>query len=241
MGLSHCSQPIAPLSSSSLSLPPCWFIQLHQQDKTTSITHTRDGATTALLSSHIHTTATHTGPNTTADIPCPTQPRHDHDRSSRAGIPMLHKLSVDDMLQLEKLTLIPYSTMRLIRSFLTAHHLPILSSEQRVRRRVAEMIHECEVGTMSMEIDGHEQTITYARATGVLSATTCNSCHPRSNSYNTTTWPPTRYLYRHSQIKEAMLPSCIQSLNRDDVNSVACYEGMLGGVCMYIYVCVCEL
>ncbi len=87
--------------------------------------------------------------------------------AAAAGIPILRKLSVDDMLQLEKRTLIPYNTMQLIRSFLTAHHLPILPSEQQVRRRVAEMIQECEVGTISMEINGNDETITYARATDV--------------------------------------------------------------------------
>jgi hypothetical protein len=39
-----------------------------------------------------------------------------------AGIPVLHKLSVNDMIQLEKLTLIPYNTIRLLRSFLNSHH-----------------------------------------------------------------------------------------------------------------------
>lgn len=34
-----------------------------------------------------------------------------------AGLPILHKLSVDDMIQLEKLTFIPFNTMRLTRSF----------------------------------------------------------------------------------------------------------------------------
>ena len=86
-----------------------------------------------------------------------------------AGLPILHKLSVDDMIQLEKLTLIPYNTIRLIRSFLNSHHLPILPSEQQVRTRVAEMIQECEVASIMMEIDGKEETILYARASNVKS------------------------------------------------------------------------
>ncbi len=71
------------------------------------------------------------------------------------------------MLQLEKLTFIPYNTMRLIRSFLNSHHMPILPSEQHVRKRVAEMIQQCEVGSTVMEIDGNEETILYARASDV--------------------------------------------------------------------------
>lgn len=64
-----------------------------------------------------------------------------------AGIKVLHKLSVDDMLQLEKLTFIPNNTIRLIRSFLNHHKLPILPSESQMRKRMAEMIHELQVGT----------------------------------------------------------------------------------------------
>ena len=151
-----------------------------------------------------------------------------------AGLPILQKLSVDDMIQLEKLTFIPYNTMRLIRSFLNSHHLPILPSEQQVRKRVAEMIQECEVRSTVMEIDGNEETILYARASNVNSVIT-NHLQQLSNTsqliqYNNM---PSNTIFIQTQADKGgdSTKLCIQSLNRNDVNSVhhlipvACYEG----------------
>ena len=73
------------------------------------------------------------------------------------------------MIQLEKLTFNSYNTMRLIRSFLNHHNLSILPSEQQMRKRVAEMIHECEVGSTVMVIDEKEENIIYARASNIKS------------------------------------------------------------------------
>ncbi len=157
-----------------------------------------------------------------------------------AGIPVLHKLSVDDMLQLEKLTFIPYNTMRLIRSFLNSHHMPILPSEQQVRKRVAEMIQECEVGSTVMEIDGKEETILYARASDVASVIS-NHLQQLSNTSQLIQHAnmPSNTIFIQTQADKGgdATKLCIQSLNRDDVNSVhhlipvACYEGM-NGCCM---------
>ena len=84
-----------------------------------------------------------------------------------AGVKVLHKLSVDDMLQLEKTTFISNNTTRLLRSFFNHHNLPIFPSESQMRKRMAEMIHELEVGTTDIAIDGKEEKITYARAKDV--------------------------------------------------------------------------
>jgi hypothetical protein len=147
---------------------------------------------------------------------------------------MWHVHVVDDMLQLEKLTFIPYNTMRLIRSFLNAHHLPILPSEQQVRSRVAEMIQECEVGSTVMEIDGNEEHILYARASSVTNVIN-HHLQQLSNTnqlihYNNM---PSNTIFIQTQSDKGgdATKLCIQSLNREDVNSVnhlipvACYEG----------------
>lgn len=74
---------------------------------------------------------------------------------------------VNEMIELEKATLLPYSTTRVLRSFFNHHNLSILPSEYQVRKRVAEMIQECEVGSTTMEIDGKEENILYARASNI--------------------------------------------------------------------------
>ena len=154
--------------------------------------------------------------------------------ANAAGIQTLHKLSVDDMLQLEKLTFIPYNTMRLIRSFLNAHHLSIRPSEQQVRQRVAEMIQECEVNSICMEVDGDEHNIIYARATNVSSVINnhlqqLSSTKQLIHHHNF----PSNTIFIQTQADKGgdSTKLCIQSLNRKNVNSVnhlipvACYEG----------------
>ena len=151
-----------------------------------------------------------------------------------AGIPILHKLSVEDMIQLEKLTFIPYNTMRLIRSFLNSHHLPVLPSEQQVRTRVAEMIHECEVGSTTMVIDEKEENIIYARATSIKNVIS-NHLTQLSNTnqliQHTNMQLNTIFIQTQTDKGGDSTKLCIQSLNRTDVNSVhhlipvACYEG----------------
>src|SRR6185312_1579553 len=74
---------------------------------------------------------------------------------------------VSEMVELEKATLLPYSTTRVLRSFFNHHNLPIMPSEHQVRKRVADMIQECEVGSVIMEIDGKEENILYARASNI--------------------------------------------------------------------------
>jgi hypothetical protein len=151
-----------------------------------------------------------------------------------AGLPLLHKLSVDDMIQLEKLTFIPYNTMRLIRSFLNSHHLPVLPSEQQVRTRAAEMIHECEVGSTTMVIDEKEENIIYARAASIKSVIS-NHLTQLSNTnqliQHTNMQLNTIFIQTQTDKGGDATKLCIQSLNRTDVNSVhhlipvACYEG----------------
>jgi hypothetical protein len=46
-----------------------------------------------------------------------------------AGIPILHRVTVEEMLQLEKMTLIPNNTIRMIRSFFNSLRLCIFPSE----------------------------------------------------------------------------------------------------------------
>ena len=157
-----------------------------------------------------------------------------------AGIPILHKLSVDYMIQLEKLTFIPYNTIRLIRSFLNSHRLPILPSEQQVRHRVAEMIQECEVGSTVMVIDDKEENIIYARTSNVQHVIHHHlqqlSSTQQLIQYNNM---PSNTFFIQTQSDKGgdSTKLCIQALNRADVNSVhhlipvACYEGKLHSSC----------
>lgn len=106
-----------------------------------------------------------------------------------------------------------------------------------MRKRVAEMIQECEVGSTVMEIDGNEETILYARASDVKSVIS-NHLQQLSNTtqliqYNNM---PSNTMFIQTQADKGgdTTKLCIQSLNRDDVNSVhhlipvACYEGVYG-------------
>ena len=151
-----------------------------------------------------------------------------------AGVKVLHKLSVDDMLQLEKTTFISNNTTRLLRSFFNHHNLPIFPSESQMRKTMAEMIHELDVGTTDMMIDGKEEKITYARAKDVTSIV---QQHVQLLSdYKLLVqhhhFPPNTLLFQTQSDKGGdSTKLCIQSLNRQDVNSVnhlipvAMYEG----------------
>ena len=145
-----------------------------------------------------------------------------------------HVDPVNEMIQLEKATLLPYSTTRVLRSFFNHHNLPIMPSEHQVRRRVAEMIQECEVGSVMMEIDGKEENILYARASNINTVITSHlqqlsSSHQLVHHHNL----PSNTLFIQTQSDKGgdSTKLSIQSLNRNDINSashlipVACYEG----------------
>ena len=160
-----------------------------------------------------------------------------------AGVKVLHKLSVDDMLQLERTTFITNNTTRLLRSFFNHHNLPIFPSETQIRKKMAEMIHELEVGTTDMMIEGKEEKIIYARAKDVTHVVQQHiqvlSDHNLLVQHHNVP-PNTLLLQTQSDKGGDSTKLCIQSLNRQDVNSVhhlipvAMYEGMYA--CMYMYV-----
>ena len=154
--------------------------------------------------------------------------------AAAAGVKVLHKLSVDEMLQLEKTTFISNNTTRLLRSFLNHHNLPIFPSESQVRKKMAEIIHELEVGTTDMMIEGKEEKITYARAKDVTHVVQQHvqllSDHKLLVQHHN--FPPNTLLLQTQSDKGGdSTKLCIQSLNRQDVNSVnhlipvAMYEG----------------
>ena len=141
---------------------------------------------------------------------------------------------VNEMIELEKATLLPYSSTRVLRSFFNRHNLPILPSEHQVRKRVAEMIQECEVGSIMMEIDGKEENILYARASDINTVIT-NHLQQLSLSSQLVHHHnlPSNTLFIQTQSDKGgdSTKLSIQSLNRNDINSVshlipvACYEG----------------
>ena len=143
---------------------------------------------------------------------------------------------VNEMIELEKATLLPYSTTRVLRSFLNHHNLPVLPSEHQVRKRVAETIHECEVGSVMMEIDGKEENILYARAPNINTVVTnhlqqLSSSNQLVHHHNL----PSNTLFIQTQSDKGgdSTKLSIQSINRNDINSVshlipvACYEGSM--------------
>ena len=64
----HSTVKLLPLATPHVGSSSC-----EQQDKTTTITNTRDGVTITVITCHIHTTTTCTGRRKTIDIPHSTQ------------------------------------------------------------------------------------------------------------------------------------------------------------------------
>jgi hypothetical protein len=80
-----------------------------------------------------------------------------------AGLPIVHKLTVNDMLQLEKLVHLPNNVVRLLRSYFNVHHIPIFPSEQRMRQQMAETAQELEAVTTPIRVDGEKVDVTHVR------------------------------------------------------------------------------
>ena len=80
-----------------------------------------------------------------------------------AGLSIVHKLTVNDMLQLEKLVHLPNNVVRLLRSYFNEHGIPIFPSEQRMRQQMAEMVQELETVTTPIRVDGEKVDVTHVR------------------------------------------------------------------------------
>ena len=85
-----------------------------------------------------------------------------------AGVPILHKLSFEEMLQFEKLTLMPNSTIRMARSFLNSIRLSIFPSEHKMRKYMKGMLPDTETGNIKLQVDGEDVHITFVRVSDVV-------------------------------------------------------------------------
>ena len=70
-----------------------------------------------------------------------------------AGVPVLHKLTFDEMLQLEKLTFMTNKTIRMARSFFNSIRLSIFPSEHSMRQYMKGMIPDTETGNIKLQVD----------------------------------------------------------------------------------------
>jgi hypothetical protein len=171
--------------------------------------------------------------------PCPSPSIHVnaqiHALNKRLNINISHTLSHDDMLNFDKLTYLPYNTIRTIRSFLSQHNIHILPSEPSMRQHAKQYQYEYDIGNITID----NTNISFCRI------------HDISTLLNT----QISYLYNNQQlIHYPNMPNnqiqiqtqtdkgadstklSIQIINQHDINSVkhvlpvACYEG----TCIYI-------
>ena len=67
------------------------------------------------------------------------------------------------MLQLEKLTLMPNNTIRMLRSFFNSLRLCIFPSEHKMRENMKGMIPDTETGIIKLRVDGEDVLVTFVR------------------------------------------------------------------------------
>ena len=86
-----------------------------------------------------------------------------------AGVPILHKLTFDEMLQMEQITFMPNNTARMLRSFFNSLRLCIFPSEHKMRQHMKGMIPESETGIIEMRLNGEDIHVTFVRVTDMSS------------------------------------------------------------------------
>ena len=81
---------------------------------------------------------------------------------------MLHKLTFDEMLQLEKLTFMTNKTTRVARSFFNSIRLSIFPSEHSMRQYMKGMIPDTETGNIKLQVDGEDVHVTFVRVSDTV-------------------------------------------------------------------------
>lgn len=125
----------------------------------------------AQLLEHIHThvsSPTDARTNTQHEIAQHTlhiiRNKEQFEASARAaGIVIQHKFSVQDMLEFEKLTAIPYNLLRSIRSFFNSKQLSVFQSERQIRKAKSKLLYDCEAGTVTV----HGKEVAWCRVVNV--------------------------------------------------------------------------
>ena len=80
-----------------------------------------------------------------------------------AGVPILHKLTFEEMLQFEKITLMPNNTIRMARSFFNSIRVNIFPSEHKMRDYMKGMMPDTETGAIKLNVEGEDVIITFVR------------------------------------------------------------------------------
>ena len=80
-----------------------------------------------------------------------------------AGVTVLHKLTFEEMLQLEKITFMTNKTIRMTRSFFNSIHLSIFPSEHKMKQHMKGMIPDTETGNIKLRVDGEDIHVTFVR------------------------------------------------------------------------------
>jgi hypothetical protein len=86
-----------------------------------------------------------------------------------AGIPILHQVTFEEMLQIEKVTLMPNNTIRMLRSFFNSLRLCIFPSEHKMRQYMKGMIPDTETGIIKVRIDEQDVHVTFVRVNNTAS------------------------------------------------------------------------
>jgi hypothetical protein len=85
-----------------------------------------------------------------------------------AGVTVLHKLTFEEMLQLEKITLMTNKTIRMARSFFNSIHLSIFPSEHKMKKHMKGMIPDTDTGNIKLQVDGEDVHVTFVRVTDTV-------------------------------------------------------------------------
>ena len=85
-----------------------------------------------------------------------------------AGVAVLHKLTFEEMLQLEKITLMTNKTIRMARSFFNSIHLSIFPSEHKMKQHMKGMIPDTDTGNIKLQVDGVDVRVTFVRVSDMV-------------------------------------------------------------------------
>ena len=80
---------------------------------------------------------------------------------------MVHKLTFEEMLKLEKLTLMTNKTIRMARSFFNSIHLSIFPSEHKMKQHMKGMIPDTDTGNIKLQVDGEDVHVTFVRVSDI--------------------------------------------------------------------------
>lgn len=81
---------------------------------------------------------------------------------------VLHKLTFEEMLQLEKITLMTNKTIRMARSFSNSIHLSLFPSEHKMKQHMKGTIPDTDTGNIKLRVDGEDVHVTFVRVSDTV-------------------------------------------------------------------------